>query len=155
MSPENKHVSGLNSSITSGPGSSKRPFLYWFPCPAAMNESTHWPILAFFKIFTILTGGKWHSVWLWFTFLSIWVSQIIFLMVKGHLYTNFLVSCLFLVFSPYFRKAFSHLVLALPVLYILSIFTFCGTIQIFSLYCVSFLLTMFTLIYSVIGFDFI
>lgn len=59
MSPENKHISGLNSSIISGPGSSKRPFLHWLPCPAAMNESTYWPMLAFFKIFTILTSGKW------------------------------------------------------------------------------------------------
>ena len=124
MSPENKHISGLNSSIISGPGSSKCPFLYWFPCPAVMNESTYWPILGYFKIFTILTIGKQHLVWLWFTFLSIWVSWNIFLMVKGHLYINFLLSCLFMVFSPCFHKAFSNLVLMLPFLYLLSIFTF-------------------------------
>ena len=92
--------------------------------PAVMNESTYWHILAYFKIFTILTVGKWHLVWLWFAFLSIWVSWNIFLMVKGHLYIDFLVSCLFMVFSPCFRKAFSNLVLMLPFLYLLSIFTF-------------------------------
>lgn len=154
MSLENKHISAFNLSLTSGLGSSKSPFLYQLAIPIHnvweyllphvvillnFHHSDRWEMASWCCFDLHFSHYEWaRTFFLWLRAIFRWD----FGKLSVHVF-------------PFFCKVFSHLILKLTVLYILSILDLCGRVQIFSQYFVSCLLTLFMVFYSTIAFSFI